>query len=320
MSTRSQMPARLLRLLTLLQGRRSWSGAELAERLGVTDRTLRRDIERLRDLDYPVTGTTGAAGGYRLTPGGNLPPLQLDDEEAIAMAIGLAVPRPGLEDSSMRALVKLEQVLPARLRPQLAAVGSATVPVPDPRGVPIDPATLALLAGCCREREILTLTYGGGSTSGAPRRVEPHHLITVRSRWYLIAYDRERAGWRIFRVDRIGDPRPTRHRFTPREVPGGDPAEYLRASFAAASYRYTARVRVDRPADAVRAGVFGPIPGQFEDETPQSCTVRLSADSLQLVVHYVAAVISLGANFSLDADPEVAARLRDLGARLSSDS
>ncbi|HVX46398.1 MAG TPA: WYL domain-containing protein [Mycobacteriales bacterium] len=320
MSTRSEMPGRLLRLLTLLQSRRTWSGPELAERLGVTDRTLRRDIDRLRALDYPVAGTTGAAGGYRLTPGGSLPPLQLDDEEAVAMAVALAVPRSGFEESSMRALVKLGQVLPARLRPRLAALGATTVAVPDPRGIPGDPATLGLLATCARDREIVTFEYSGGSAGGEIRRVEPHHLITVRGRWYVITYDLRREDWRIFRTDRIVDPRPTRHRFTAREVPGGDPAEYLRRSFATAAYRYTARIRVRLAADAVRAGIFGTIPGELEDETGDACTVRLSADSVEIVAQYVASIAALGADFTLEGSPPVLDRLRMAGVRLAAAS
>ncbi|WP_116040530.1 helix-turn-helix transcriptional regulator [Amycolatopsis palatopharyngis] len=320
-STRKDMPGRLLRLLSLLQSRREWSGGELARRLGVSDRTLRRDVDRLRALDYPVEGTTGTAGGYRLTSDGNLPPLLLDDGEAVAVAIGLANAAgggvAGIEESSMRALAKLERVFPARLRPRLAALAAATAAVPHRHtGPPVDPTVLAVLASCCHETEILAFDYRarGGETSA--RRVEPHNLVTVHGLWYLLAFDPERPDWRTFRVDRIGAPRPTHRRFTRRELPAPDAATYLTQAFAGAQYRHTARITVALPADTVRAGLFANIPGDIEEHGPRECTIRLSADSEALVLQFLAAIAALGADFSIEAPEEITGRVRELGHRL----
>ncbi|MBG6091661.1 putative DNA-binding transcriptional regulator YafY [Actinomadura viridis] len=325
-SARKDMPRRLLRLLSLLQSRREWSGRELAERLGVTGRTVRRDIDRLRALDYPVESTTGVAGGYRLVSGRNLPPLLLDDEEAVAVALGLVTAAggsvAGIEDSSMRALAKLERVLPARLRPRLAALGAATAAVPY-RGAPrADPATLAVLASCCGDRRPLTFDYLDRSGETSDRRVEPHHLITLQGRWYLLAFDPGRADWRTFRVDRIRRPVPAHGRFAPRDLPdpgpGGsaDAAGYLVRSLAGASYRLTARLRVELSAEAVRDGLFAHVPGEIVPRGPDACAVRISADSAELVTQYVVAIAALGAEFTLDAPEEITARLRELRSRL----
>ncbi|MDF5758978.1 YafY family protein [Spongiactinospora sp. TRM90649] len=319
-STRKDMPGRLLRLLSLLQSRREWPGAELADRLGVTVRTVRRDVERLRALDYPVEGTTGTAGGYRLISGRNLPPLLLDDEEAVAVAVGLVTSAggsvAGIEESSMRALAKLEQVLPARLRPRLAAMGGVTEAVPYRHAHPADPATLAVLASVCRDRRVLTFSYRRREGS-EERRVEPYNLVSAHGRWYLLAYDPGREDWRTFRVDRIAEPRPTHHRFDPRDLPARDAADYLTRSFAEATYRHTARMTVRLPADQVRARVFAGIPGEIEDHGPGECAIRLTADSPELVVQYIAAVAALGAEFTLQTTDEITRRLRDLAARLA---
>lgn len=255
----------MLRLLALLQSRRAWSGAELAERLGVTERTLRRDIDRLRALDYPVIGTTGIDGGYRLTSGNNLPPLLLADDEAVAVAVGLGDAASGsiagIEDSSLRALVKLEQVLPPRLRPQLSALTGTTTAVANPDTPQVDPTVLAVLTACSQEQEIITFDYHDRDDQPSSRRVEPHSLVTVHRLWYLLAYDPDRDDWRTFRVDRIHRPSRTHRPNTPRELPAPDAASYLTRSFAAASYRYTAHMTVQLPSETVRDGVFGPIPG-----------------------------------------------------------
>jgi predicted DNA-binding transcriptional regulator YafY len=317
----SEMPGRLLRLLSLLQTRRTWSGAELAARLGVTDRTLRRDVDRLRALDYPVVSGTGTAGGYRLTSGRNLPPLQLDDDEALAVAIALATAAGGgvvgVEESALRALTKLQQVLPARLRPRLTALTGTTAAVA-PRGAPpVDPDALAVLAACCRDSEILGFDYRDRDGRAMPRRVEPHHLVAHAGRWYLVAFDPERADWRTFRVDRMAELRPARRPFAPRELPDPDPATYLVRSFAAATYRHSARVAVGLSADAVRAGVFASIPGDVDARGPDACTVRLTAESAELVVQYVAAIATLGAPVTVDeASAEVSRRVRELAAVL----
>ncbi len=316
------MPGRLLRLLSLLQSRREWSGAELAARLGVTDRTVRRDVDRLRALDYLVEGTTGTTGGYRLAAGRNVPPLVLDDEEAVAVAVGLVTAAggsvAGIEDSSMRALVKLEQVLPARLRPRLVALSAASTSVPY-RGAPrVDAAVLGVLASCCRECEVVSFEYRDRAGEVGARRVQPYRLVTLQGHWYLVAFDPGRDDWRTFRADRVADPVRTHRRFEPREIPTGDAASFVAASFARASYRFWARVSVALSAETVRAGLFASVPGEVVAVDADACVVRLSARSPELVVQFVAAVVALGADCEVAASDEVAARVRELGRRLAS--
>lgn len=312
----------MLRLLSLLQSRREWTGAELAERLGITERTLRRDIDRLRTLDYPVVGTTGTAGGYRLTSGKNLPPLLLADDEAVAVAVGLVSAASGsiadIEDSSLRALVKLEQVLPARLRPRLAALTDTTTAMPSGRDTPqVDPTVLAVLSACSRDQEIVRFDYRNRAEEATSRRVEPHSLVTIHGLWYLLAYDPDRDDWRTFRVDRIHRPTRTHRTTSPRELPAPDAASYLTRLLATASYRYTARMTVRLPAETVRAAVFGPIPGEIEEHGPDRCGVRISANSVELVTQYVAVVAALGADFTVDAPAEVTHHLHQLARRLA---
>lgn len=314
-SVRAGLPQRLLRLLSLLQVRREWSGAELTERLGVSARTLRRDVERLRDLDYRVEGTPGAAGGYRLVSGRDLPPLLLDDDEAVAIAMGLATVQ-GVGDSALRALAKLERVLPARLRPRLAAVGGATSTVPHPDTPGVDPTVLGALAANSRDRVVTDLVYRSRSGSRTERRVEPHHLVLHGGHWYLIAHDIDRADWRTFRVDRMSDPRPTHGRFEPRELPAPDPATFLTRHFARGEYRYTATLTLELSAEEVRRRVYGSLPGSLTPLDDGRCRARLSADTVDLVCQYVAVLLALGARFSLMAPPEVTDRLHALGVRL----
>jgi predicted DNA-binding transcriptional regulator YafY len=318
MSARKEMPGRLLRLLSLLQSRREWSGRELADRLGVTERTVRRDVERLRSLDYPVTGTTGTAGGYRLGSGTHLPPLQLDDDEAIAVALGLVGAAgggvSGMADSSMSALAKLEQVLPTRLRPQLAAVGSAAEAIPRP-GVPqVDPGTLAILARCCRNHELVAFDYHGRARGATRRRVEPHQLLTLAWRWYLLAFDPDRDDWRIFRVDRISSVTPVLHRFTPRVLDG---PSYLVESFVSAQYQHSVELTVEASASEVTSTFEGVVRGIVTPLDESSCKVRFSADAPAMLLMQVAALAALGP-FTVDqADPETAELIAGVGDRLS---
>ncbi|MFG1819009.1 helix-turn-helix transcriptional regulator [Kribbella sp. NPDC049174] len=320
MSSRKELPGRLLRLLSLLQSRREWSGRELAERLGVTERTVRRDVDRLRSLDYPVTGTTGTAGGYRLGSGTNLPPLLLDDDEAIAVALGLVGAAgggvTGIAESSTSALAKLEQVLPARLRPQLAAVSSAEA-IPR-EGVPqVDPGVLATLARCCRNHEIVAFDYHSRRGVQTRRRVEPYQLLTVAWHWYLLAFDPSRDDWRIFRVDRIDDVSPALHRFVPRELPAADAASYLVDSFTSAPYRHSVRLTIQLPAEVVTNNFYGFIPGSIEPAGADACVARFTAETASLVLQYVAGVVALGADFTVDeATPETAALIAQVGDRL----
>src|SRR5688572_12089081 len=198
--------SRLLDLLSLLQARRDWRGAELAERLEVSGRTIRRDVGRLRDLGYPVESLTGPAGGYRLRAGTAMPPLLLDEEEAIAIAVGLRTAArasvTGIEETSIRALVKLEQVLPAHLRRRVAALGSATV-AGAVSGPTVDPQHLTTIAAACRDSECVRFDYRSRDGAATRRELEPHSLVNLAQRWYLVGWDRSRADWRTFRVDRI---------------------------------------------------------------------------------------------------------------------
>ncbi|GAB3708737.1 YafY family protein [Nocardiopsis oceani] len=310
------MPQRLLRLLSLLQARREWSGGELTERLGVSARTLRRDVERLRDLDYRVAGTPGAAGGYRLVSGRDLPPLLLDDEEAVAIALALATAT-GVEESALRALAKLERVLPARLRPRLAAVSASASAVPHPDTPGADPLVLGVLAASSRGRAVTDFAYRDRSGKLSERRVEPHHLVSHGGHWYLLAHDTDRDAWRTFRVDRLHDPRPTHGRFEPRELPAPDPATFLTRLFAQGTYRHTVTVCLDLPEEEVRGRLYGPLPGRIASLGPDRCEVRVSADSLDLVCQYTAVVLSLGSAFTLDAPAEVRERLTTVAARIS---
>ncbi|KAA2255939.1 transcriptional regulator [Solihabitans fulvus] len=315
------MPARMLRLLSLLQGRREWSGAELAERLGVTDRTVRRDIDRLRELGYPVDGTTGTSGGYRLVSGRDLPPLLLDDDEAVAVVVGLRTAAgsvAGIEETSVRAMAKLEQVLPARLRQQVAALTDSTSSVVSwPLGPQVDAGTLAVLATACRDHELVTFDHLGRDGSTTARRVEPHGLVTMHNHWYLVAYDTARADWRTFRLDRLAAPTPTRLRFTPRELPAADAAQYLAATIRAAPYRHTAMVLVRAAAGEVLAGLRGPLPGAVTPVDADTCSVGLGSDSLDLVAQSVARLAALGFGLTVEASEEVLDRLRSAGRRLA---
>src|SRR5438105_7498993 len=215
----TQTSSRLLELLSLLQGRRDWPGEELAERLEVSGRTVRRDMERLRQLGYPVESLTGPAGHYRLRAGSAMPPLLLDDEEAIAIAVGLRTAArasvTGIEETAVRALVKLEQVLPAHLRRRVGALGAATFTLPA-TGPTVDPQHLTTIAAACRESECLRFAYRRRDGADSRREVEPHSLVNHGRRWYLVAWDRRREDWRTFRVDRLAGPASTGVRFKAR--------------------------------------------------------------------------------------------------------
>ncbi|MEU9376115.1 WYL domain-containing protein [Streptomyces sp. NPDC048255] len=234
----SDMTVRLLRLLSLLQTRREWSGADMADRLGVTVRTVRRDIDRLRELGYPVESARGHAGGYRMGSGTDLPPLLLDDDEAVAVTVALRTAAgsiTGLEETALRALAKLEQVLPRRLRGQVTALQASLAGITwENRGPRADPALLATLAIACRDHEIVTFDYTTRHGTPTPRRAEPCHVVASSNLWYLLAHDTGKDDWRLFRLDRITDPALTGRRVPARPVPGGDPAAFVAARLAAA--------------------------------------------------------------------------------------
>lgn len=307
-------PGRLLRLLSLLEARREWAGAELADRLGVTVRTVRRDVERLRNLGYLVEGTTGTAGGYRLASGRDLPPLLLDDEEAVAIAAGLltAATVRGMEETAARALAKLGQVLPARLRGRVAALSEATVPVTGNATPRVDAGTLAVVGAAHRDHETLAFGYADRGGRVTRRRVEPHGLVTVAGRWVMVAWDTGRGDWRTFRLDRMSEVTSTRHRFTPRPLPAPDAATYLARTLAAAPYRYRARVTVPHSADAVRARLPGPLPGELE-ATADGCVLELRGESADLLAAHV---VALGPDAQVEANAELRAHLRTVAVRL----
>ncbi|MEV0703179.1 WYL domain-containing protein [Saccharopolyspora sp. NPDC050389] len=314
------LPARLLRLLSLLQSRREWSGGELADRLEVTGRTVRRDIDRLRELGYPVESTTGTAGGYRLASGKNLPPLLLDDDEAVAVAAGLLTAASGsvtgIEESSIRALAKLEQVLPARLRGRVGALAGATVPVVVRDGPQVDAGTLATIGAACRDHEVLSFDYEkrGGPTES--RRVEPHSLVAVRGLWYLIAFDRDRDDWRTYRADRLVRPLATGRRFEPRALPAESPAEHIRRSIIDAPYRYSARVTVQAAAESVRKHLHPLLPDRVAAIDEHSCSVRLGEDTLPAITRRVLDLAVLDADFAIDAPDDLRDHLQSSLRRL----
>ena len=229
---------RALDLLSLLQSRRQWSATELAERFRVTERTVRRDVERLRGLGYPVDATSGRDGGYRLAAGAHLPPLVFDDDEAVALVIGLRAAATaavaGIEDASVRTLLKVEQSLPDRLRRRVAALDQSVMSLQRPTGAAeIDPSVLGTLAAACRDGEEVRFEYRRTGESDFDRRlVEPHQVLAAGHLWYLIAWDLRRDDWRTFRLDRLRDVRLAGKRFTARRIPGGDAAAFLTASVA----------------------------------------------------------------------------------------
>lgn len=263
----SQTTSRVLALLNLLQTHRQWSGPDLAARLDVTERTLRRDIERLRELGYRVEAERGAAGGYRLEAGAQLPPLLLTDEEAVAMVIGLRVTASqGLldgEHTSLSALAKFEQVLPAALRERVAALAQV-VEMRTPGVSSVAPDLLGRLALACRDHERIRFSYLSGAGESTKRVVEPHSLVSAQRRWMLVCWDRERADWRTFRVDRISDFFGTRVHFEPRELPARDAGEFVAGAIIGLREQHTADVILHLDFDAMRSR-FGSYSDRAED-------------------------------------------------------
>jgi predicted DNA-binding transcriptional regulator YafY len=283
--------ARLLRLLSLLQAHREWSGARLADRLGVTARTVRRDVERLRELGYPVNATPGTGGGYQLGAGAELPPLLLDDDEAVAVAVGLRTAAgqgiEGIGETSVRALAKLEQVLPHRLRRRVGALNAFTVPMlRGPRSSAVDPGLLTELAHLCRDAERLRFDYRGHDGGETRRTVEPHRLVCTERRWYLVAWDLDRVDWRTFRVDRLTPRPPHGPRFEPREPPVQDLAGYVSEGVSTHAYAVRATVRLLAP-PAEAAERFSPSAGTLEPDGEGACVLRTGAASLDVMVIHV---------------------------------
>lgn len=309
--------ARLLKLLSLLQARRDWSGADLAARLEVSQRTVRRDVGRLRELGYPVDASRGTDGGYRLGAGAAMPPLLLDDDEAVAVAVGLRTaarnPVTGIEEASVRALAKLEQVLPPRLRHRVGALADYTVPIPPDSPAPaVDPMVLTTLASTCRDHERLRFDYRSHDGTSTVRSVDPHRLVCWGRKWYLVAWDTDRGDWRTFRVDRIEPRTPTGPRFTPRELPGGgDVAAYVAGGVSSAGFRVQARVTVHAAAEVVTARI-SPAVGIVEAIDDHSCVLATGADSVETVAVYLGL---LHLDFDVSEPPELVALLRVLAER-----
>ncbi|MET8834145.1 YafY family protein [Micromonospora sp. NPDC004540] len=303
---------RVLTLLGLLQQRPVWTGPELADRLGVTPRTIRRDVERLRTLGYPVQASQGVGGGYQLGPGQKLPPLLLDDEEAIATAVSLLAGAggavAGAGDAALRALTKLDRVLPTRLRHDVRALSGAVESFGGGRP-PVDPEALMTLARAARDEVEAGFDYPSGSEVRR-RRVEPYRLVASDRRWYLLAYDLDRDDWRSFRVDRMTDVSARTWRFRPRAAP--DAATYVQEAVASRAYPHRARFLVHASADTVRAQIPASA-AVVRRRDGERCEVLSGAGSLDFVLMHV---LLLGHDFEVLDPPELGRRCRALAERL----
>ncbi|WP_030252753.1 helix-turn-helix transcriptional regulator [Streptomyces violens] len=317
----SDTPARLLKLLSLLQTGREHTGPELAGRLGVSERTVRRDVGRLRDLGYPVDATIGTVGGYRLAAGTAMPPLLLEDDEAVAIAIGLHAAAggavTGVAETSVRALAKLEQVLPGRLRRRVAALQEATDPLyglltAGGTAPTTDPAVLGVLAAACRRRERLRFTYAARDGAPGRRHTEPYRLVSADQRWYLVAYDLDRADWRTFRADRVREPLATGARSAERALPTEDAASYVAESVTGHRARHRAVVVLHTSAeDAARR--VPPGGGVLEPLSADRCRLLTGGDALDWLAFRLAL---LDVEFEVQEPPELIAYLRKLGGRM----
>ncbi|GAA2248396.1 DNA-binding transcriptional regulator [Streptomyces ruber] len=311
----TETPSRMLRLLSLLQNSRDWPGRTLAERLGVSPRTLRRDVERLRDLGYPVRAIPGVGGGYRLEAGAHLPPLLLDDDEAVAIAVGLRTAAGGsvtdIEDTSIRALAKLEQVLPKRLRSRVNALQMYTVPMFG-AGPTVNPGYLAAVAQACRDQQRLRFGYRKRDGETSSRLVEPYRLVHVNRKWYVLSWDMGRQDWRTFRVDRMEEPSLTGVCFRQRELPAEDAAAYVAQSITSSLANYRALVTFHAPVEVVAERVR-PRDGILTAVDDRTCRLRSAADSLE----WLALTIGMfGIEFEVHEPPELIDYIAELSNRL----
>jgi predicted DNA-binding transcriptional regulator YafY len=310
--------SRTLRLLSLLQTHRYWPGTELADRLDVSTRTLRRDVDRLRELGYPVEAHRGVDGGYQLAAGAALPPLVIDDEEAVALVVGLQTAAQhaveGMAESSVRALAKVVRVMPARLRRRVEALRAVTVPAVwgGGEGPAVDPSALTTVALACREEERLRFGYRAADGTRTDRHTEPHRLVPLGRRWYLVAYDLDRNGWRSFRLDRLTSPEGTGDRFRPRELPAADAAAFVRAGLENLPRPHRVEVLVEAPAEAVGRRIGRWV--RVEEAEEGRCLVRMTTDDLNWAI---LALGTTGADFRVVGPPELADRVREWGDRLS---
>jgi predicted DNA-binding transcriptional regulator YafY len=299
----------------MLQARRDWPGTELSDRLEVSRRTIRRDVERLRQLGYPVESLTGPAGGYRLRAGTAMPPLLLDDDEAIAIAVGLRTAArasvAGIEETAVRALVKLEQVLPAHLRRRVSALSSATFTLPA-TGPMVDPQHLTVIAAACRDSERLRFAYRSRDESATRREVEPHSVVNLGRRWYLVAWDCGREDWRTFRIDRLTKPAAAGVRFSPRKLPARDAAAYVMDNIRSAPVRYEARLTLRCAAKDIAKRVPSHW-GSVEPIDSHSCEYRTRDDDIGWLAQRV---VMLGVDFEVHEPAELRDELRKLSERL----
>lgn len=308
--------SRTLRLLSLLQTHRYWPGTELADKLGVSVRTLRRDVDRLRELGYPVDAHRGVDGGYQLAPGAALPPLVVDDEEAVALAVGLQAAAQGaiagIEESSIRAFTKVVQVMPARLRRRVDALRAMTVPAPwgNEAGPTVEATVLTTVAQACRDTERLRFSYTSRSAQPTDRHVEPHRLVSLGRRWYLVGYDLTRQDWRSFRLDRLTAARGTGARFRPRQLPAEDAAAFVRAGIENLPAPYRVEVLVYASATSVRdrMGRWGTV----EHVDDQRCRLLMTVDALDWPIMALGA---LGAEFEVVSPAELTTQLQEWSDR-----
>lgn len=310
--------ARVLELLGLLQTRRHWPGEELARRLGVSQRTLRRDVDGLQALGYPIVTSRGVGGGYQLGAGVSLPPLVLSEDEAAATVLGLKEIATGIypasAEAAVSAMAKIVQVLPRRIRDRVGSLRSVTTsPGGDPLMAPItDITALTTVALASRDAETVAFTYQGRDGAVTERTVQPHRIVSVDNRLYLLAWDLGRTAWRTFRIDRITDPRRTGQRFAHRRLPTDDPAEYVRAQLGSMPARYRVHATVEAPAEQIGPEIahYGVV--EALDET--SCEVYIAAESLDWAAFCLGAI---EAPFVIHGPPEAIAHIRSWGKRFA---
>jgi len=308
--------SRVLELLSLLQTHRQWPGGELADRLGVTQRTLRRDVERLRGLGYRVDATRGVAGGYRLEAGSQLPPLLLSEDEAVTVAVGLrSAVAQGLVDgehTTLSALAKFEQLLPPALRARTDALAAAVHTSPS-GGVPVAADLIGQLALACRDAERIRFTYRSGDGATSARSVEPHAVVSLGRHWFLMAWDRDREDWRTFRLDRIADVFGTHVRFEARPVPGGDAAEYVRTSIRSLRAPLWLDVVLEAGLEEMRARLGGWGSGLLAAEEGR-CVWPLAGES---VAHLLSTLAWVPADigYTLSGDRELIAEIEKAARR-----
>jgi predicted DNA-binding transcriptional regulator YafY len=311
----------MLVVLSLLQARRDWPARTLAERLEISERTVRRDVDRLRALGYRIRAIKGPDGGYRLDAGAELPPLLFDDEQAIALAVALqatSLAGSGFEEPALRALATVRQVLPTRLRHRVDALRFTAVPDSSRPAPPVDAEVLLAVSAAVRASEVLRFDYapveGPVATDAAGRRVEPHHLVARNGRWYLVGFDQGRGDWRVFRVDRLSPRTPTGPRFVPRELPGGDVRTFISARFkgsdSADAWPCQGVVILRLPASDVAPYLSE---GTLEELDPQRCRLTIGAWSWTALAGRIS---QLDADFEVVGPPALTRACAALARRL----